>query len=48
MYSANDVDAGTGCLSSKEAFDVQPDCLVHPSLGFFPGSASCDAARQVR
>ena len=39
---------GNGLLVIKEAFNVQLDCLVHPSFGFFSGCASGDTARQVR
>ena len=39
---------GNGLLVFQEAVDVQLDCLVHPSFGFFSGLASCDTARQVR
>ena len=39
---------GNGLLVFKDTFDVQLDCLVHPSFGFFLSVASCDTARQVR
>ena len=48
MYSANDVDAGTGCLSSRRPSTCNWIASLHPSFGFFSGFASGDTARQVR